>query len=262
MQFQDLSSPASWRRRSRRRCSSSGARSTRSCARSGTTTRDGRTVWGLLHVSLVRDAAGAPAQLLGQVEDITDRKERELVLAHDVEHDSLTGLWNRAGLHHIIADLWADRRPETPVALLFADLDRFKQVNDDLGHSAGDEVARERRPPAQRRGPGRRHRRPLGRRRVRRGLSERHEPRRGRTRRGADPSRRSRSRSASVPASASIGVSVGIGVDAGHDSPEVLLDDADAAAYAAKLAGGDAVRFAGDVPLIPSTRSRARGGTD
>jgi diguanylate cyclase (GGDEF)-like protein/PAS domain S-box-containing protein len=222
---------------------------------------DGRTVWGLLHVSLVRDAEGAPAQLLGQVEDITDRKERELVLAHDVEHDALTGLWNRTGFRRIVADIWAGRDAAAPVALLFADLDRFKSVNDDLGHSSGDEVLAN----------------------VARRLSA--AVRTGDTvaRWGGDefvvlcPSVASREeaervaerirRAIAIPfrisaGVASIGVSVGIAVDDGHTSHEVLLDDADAATYVAKVAGGDTVTFAASPPVIPSTRLRARGGSD
>jgi diguanylate cyclase (GGDEF)-like protein/PAS domain S-box-containing protein len=204
---------------------------------------DGRTVWGLLHVSLVRGATGAPAQLLGQVEDITDRKERELLLAHDVEHDNLTGLWNRKGFRRIAGDVWADRRPDRPVALLFADLDRFKEVNDSLGHSSGDEVLVN-----------------VGRRlatAVRAGDTV--------ARWGGDefvvlcPSvtdvdealriaervRRALGLPFRISAGvAEIGVSIGIALDDEHRSLEALLEDADVATYRAKLAGRDSVTIA------------------
>ena len=101
---------------------------------------DGRTVWGRLHVSLVRDANGAPAQLLGQLEDVTEHKELELSLTHDAIHDPLTGLLNRAGLRGHVDLAWAARRGNAPMAILFGDLDGFKRVNDTLGHDAGDEV--------------------------------------------------------------------------------------------------------------------------
>ncbi len=52
---------------------------------------DGQAVWARLHVSLMRGADGAPEQLLGQVEDITERKQLEMSLTHDAVHDSLTG---------------------------------------------------------------------------------------------------------------------------------------------------------------------------
>ena len=101
---------------------------------------DRRIVWARLHFSLVRDAAGAPAQLLSQLEDITDRKQRELILTHDALHDPLTGLLNRAGLREHVDLAWTTRTVETPMAILFCDLDGFKHVNDTLGHDAGDEV--------------------------------------------------------------------------------------------------------------------------
>jgi diguanylate cyclase (GGDEF)-like protein/PAS domain S-box-containing protein len=101
---------------------------------------DGRTLWALLYVSLVREASGAPKQLLGQVEDITERKRRELQHAHDAEHDPLTGLWNRAGLRRLMDDAWDFRLADEPLALIFGDLDGFKAVNDTYGHDAGDDV--------------------------------------------------------------------------------------------------------------------------
>jgi diguanylate cyclase (GGDEF)-like protein len=71
-----------------------------------------------------------------------DRLQR--VLSHEVAHDSLTGLANRASvLAHIEGALHRGQRAGTLTALLFIDLDRFKAVNDKLGHRAGDEVLRE-----------------------------------------------------------------------------------------------------------------------
>ncbi len=101
---------------------------------------DGRVRWGLVYVSLVRDAEGAPHSLLGQIEDITDRKVRELALEHDAEHEPLTGLWNRSGFCRLIERAWQERTGPGELAVLFVDLDGFKLANDVHGHDAGDEV--------------------------------------------------------------------------------------------------------------------------
>lgn len=64
---------------------------------------------------------------------------REAALLHDARHDSLTGLMNRAALKADVFDLLS-RRALPQMALLLLDLDRFKFVNDTLGHDAGDEL--------------------------------------------------------------------------------------------------------------------------
>lgn len=73
-------------------------------------------------------------------DEIRQRKQAEKMLTHNASHDSLTGLPNRAvfldALNHAIACL--KRRSKTEFAVLFLDLDRFKMVNDSLGHHAGD----------------------------------------------------------------------------------------------------------------------------
>ena len=128
---------------------------------------------GLLHTSIVHkfpllDSQGQVAALGGIATDITERKRLEEVLRQKnvqlgraiqaeaalrerqehlnfvATHDPLTGLANRALLHqraeHAIA---VCRRSGRLLALLFIDLDRFKTVNDSLGHAAGDDLLRE-----------------------------------------------------------------------------------------------------------------------
>ncbi|HEV7207985.1 MAG TPA: diguanylate cyclase [Mycobacteriales bacterium] len=88
-----------------------------------------------------RDAAGAVVEVLGVLRDITDVVQAEEKLTHAALHDSLTGLPNRALLvERLEAALARGARLGHEVAVLFCDLDGFKQVNDTAGHAAGDAV--------------------------------------------------------------------------------------------------------------------------
>lgn len=193
----------------------------------------GRTVWALLHLSLIRDGEGAPNQLLGQVEDISERKHREFRHRHDAEHDALTGSWNRAGMQRLLQEAWQARDPKHPLALLFADLNGFKHVNDKYGHAAGDDVLEH---VASRLGGAVR-----GGDQVARwggdeflvlcpGVRDEAE--------AAGVAQRLRdaiARPFRVPAGdIHVGISVGIAVEAGQDSPDCLLAEADAASYQEK----------------------------
>lgn len=102
--------------------------------------REGSYRWMLARG--VATARGGARRLVGSHTDVTTRKEAELTLVHDSLHDGLTGLPNRAlfldRLEHV---LQRGRRMGTgSFAALYVDLDRFKQVNDSLGHLAGDEL--------------------------------------------------------------------------------------------------------------------------
>ncbi len=100
---------------------------------------DGRYVWIEARTQMVFDAAGEPDGLLIIGRDISDRVDLEERLRHQAFHDPLTGLPNRALFMDRLTQALsrAERRAAT-MAVLFLDLDRFKLINDSLGHEAGD----------------------------------------------------------------------------------------------------------------------------
>jgi diguanylate cyclase (GGDEF)-like protein/PAS domain S-box-containing protein len=100
--------------------------------------RDGHWVWVETVMRPVR-ADGRVLELQSSTRDVSARIESEQRLARLALGDPLTGLANRAALLQHLEDLLDAR---APLALLFLDLDRFKVVNDSLGHSAGDELLR------------------------------------------------------------------------------------------------------------------------
>jgi diguanylate cyclase (GGDEF)-like protein/PAS domain S-box-containing protein len=87
------------------------------------------------------DENGRPLRMAGTVQDITERKRSEMQMEHMAYHDPLTGLPNRALLRDRLEHAMAKaRRNGGGLALLFLDLDRFKNVNDSLGHDTGDRL--------------------------------------------------------------------------------------------------------------------------
>ena len=103
---------------------------------------DGGTVWLAIHCSFFTEPDAAEPCLILQAQDVSARRNAEAGLAHMAFHDSLTGLPNRRRFLESLAE--AVRRsqanPRHAWAVMFLDFDRFKLVNDSLGHNAGDEL--------------------------------------------------------------------------------------------------------------------------
>lgn len=101
--------------------------------------RLGQIVWALSSVSLVRDTDDQPAHFIFQIQDITERKRAEAALQSLSLVDELTGLYNRRGFLAVSEQSLAEIRLNDKIpAIVYADLDGLKEINDSLGHHEGD----------------------------------------------------------------------------------------------------------------------------
>jgi diguanylate cyclase (GGDEF)-like protein/PAS domain S-box-containing protein len=95
-------------------------------------------------VSLKKDSSGHPEGFKGVIRDITERKRIEQELNYMATHDALTGLPNRLMFSQLLDHaIQFAHRNKKQLAVLFIDLDRFKIINDSLGHDAGDQLLKE-----------------------------------------------------------------------------------------------------------------------
>lgn len=103
--------------------------------------KDGTWYPAWLSISTVRGSHDAISHYVGVFTDNTSRKEAENKLAYLAEHDSLTGLFNRNSLMRVLSEKIAGAEQYGQhLVLLFIDFDRFKSVNDTLGHHSGDQL--------------------------------------------------------------------------------------------------------------------------
>ncbi len=103
--------------------------------------RAGTQIWAALHCGFFSEADSASPCLILQVQDISARRHAETQLNHIAFHDGLTGLPNRSRFHSLLVQALAAAKtdPSQHFAVMFFDFDRFKLINDSMGHSAGDE---------------------------------------------------------------------------------------------------------------------------
>ena len=106
--------------------------------------KDGSTYPKWAAISVIRNDAGETTHYMASFTDISDRKAAEERIEYLAHHDDLTGLINRYSLEHRLKQaIHATRREGRHLAVMFIDMDRFKLINDTLGHHVGDQLLQE-----------------------------------------------------------------------------------------------------------------------
>lgn len=106
--------------------------------------KDGAKRYIEASISLINDSRGNPSGFKGVIRDITERKVIEQELNYMATHDALTGLPNRLMFNQLLNQaILSAKRNSRQLAVFFIDLDRFKIINDTLGHDAGDQLLQE-----------------------------------------------------------------------------------------------------------------------
>lgn len=102
---------------------------------------DGETIWVEVNVRGVLDERGSLVELEGLVADVTEKRRMLNELQSLARRDALTGQWNRRYFMELgQREMTRANREDSPLALIFFDLDHFKAINDTYGHDAGDAV--------------------------------------------------------------------------------------------------------------------------
>ena len=106
--------------------------------------RDGVELFIETSITLQKDSTGKPIGFKGMIRDVTERKRTEQQIKHMATHDALTGLPNRLMFNQLLNQaIRSAQRHQQQLAVFFIDLDRFKIINDSLGHDAGDVLLKE-----------------------------------------------------------------------------------------------------------------------
>jgi diguanylate cyclase (GGDEF)-like protein/PAS domain S-box-containing protein len=106
--------------------------------------KDGEEYLVAMHVNTVYDELGNPFRYVALLSDITEKKASEELIWRQANFDALTGLPNRRMFHeHLRQEMKKTDRSHLPMALIFVDLDYFKEINDTLGHDKGDLLLKE-----------------------------------------------------------------------------------------------------------------------
>lgn len=106
--------------------------------------KDGSRKHADISVSLIKDSYGKPTGFRGIVRDITERKKHEEMIAYMAFHDPLTGLPNRRLFDdRLYVALEFTKRNRKKLAVMLTDLDKFKEINDTMGHQMGDSLLKE-----------------------------------------------------------------------------------------------------------------------